>query len=533
MVLEPDQETSPNQSNQTKTQDNKKYIHKIHYKTPNKAFLQKRLFEPDAQEDLQSQFKSTKRINAFKTNAQGFKRTKKHTGFFSSESTETYVSSPEETSRKYKEYKKVKHALYNFRTGKPCSSSIVNSKFRNYIFSQKMNLFDDTHDEAKQHFNYSFFNPNKLEVVEIAALKNFLFLLLQNGLLYFLERKASGKYEKIFIGNVRRDEIIRAIHLNETNKTLVTISVMKSENYNRLYVRSTSMKSIENKSYKYENLFESENLTYPGFVEFDEANQVVITYSGPERIYKVWECKNYELLYTLRNKNIEEIKPSPGLLLILFNNENSRILPMKIKDIKTGETLMKIKQNLRISDYGEVVSLQLVEICKEKIILKQYGCPLEIIDVLKKKTTIVKLKNDLSQAPEDDSTSLVFLYNIERFLILDHKQNKISLYDYNGQRRKCFSISLNFHPKRCPLREVNANESNILVTPSKSHRFIFVFHTALSEVRIFDLLNEKMVAKIRSYEHVEELKGLTSLFYIEDSRQFICGGKNGRVSVWG
>lgn len=86
-------------------------------------------------------------------------------------------------------------------------------------------------------------------------------------------------------------------------------------------------------------LFESESLKWPGFVEFDDVNGKVLTYSAQDRyifichvliydhqlhldtnifrfcflgswasIYKVFDLKNYTMLYSISDKNVQEIK---------------------------------------------------------------------------------------------------------------------------------------------------------------------------------------------------------------------------------
>ena len=55
-------------------------------------------------------------------------------------------------------------------------------------------------------------------------------------------------------------------------------------------------------------LFENESLCWPGFVEFDDVNGKVLTYSAEDRSYKVWDLKAYTPLYTIVNDDINEIK---------------------------------------------------------------------------------------------------------------------------------------------------------------------------------------------------------------------------------
>ncbi|MED6135587.1 hypothetical protein PIB30_047910 [Stylosanthes scabra] len=65
-------------------------------------------------------------------------------------------------------------------------------------------------------------------------------------------------------------------------------------------------------------LFESAPLKWPGFVEFDDVNGKVLTYFAQDSIYKVFDLRNYRMLYSIFDKNVQEIKISPGIMLFIF-----------------------------------------------------------------------------------------------------------------------------------------------------------------------------------------------------------------------
>lgn len=52
-------------------------------------------------------------------------------------------------------------------------------------------------------------------------------------------------------------------------------------------------------------------------------------------MYKVFDLKNYALLYTLRADGITEIKISPGIMLLIFQRTASHV-PLKILNIEDG-----------------------------------------------------------------------------------------------------------------------------------------------------------------------------------------------------
>jgi hypothetical protein len=66
-------------------------------------------------------------------------------------------------------------------------------------------------------------------------------------------------------------------------------------------------------------LFTTELLKPPGFVEFDGVNQKVITFCARGRHYKVWSmAEPSKLLYAITYRNIEEVKVTPGIVIVVF-----------------------------------------------------------------------------------------------------------------------------------------------------------------------------------------------------------------------
>ena len=55
-------------------------------------------------------------------------------------------------------------------------------------------------------------------------------------------------------------------------------------------------------------MFRDEALSWPGFIEFDEINAKILTYSASKKEYKVWGLKNYDLCFCVKDTDIDEIK---------------------------------------------------------------------------------------------------------------------------------------------------------------------------------------------------------------------------------
>lgn len=119
--------------------------------------------------------------------------------------------------------------------------------------------------------------------------------------------------ERICFLNVCPDEVIRSLFYNKNNDSLITVSVYASENFCSLKCRSTKIEWVHSVSVhpnpplwclklilltwsfiyvlRYLRrgkpdagfpLFQSESLKWPGFVEFDDVNGKVLTYSAQD-----------------------------------------------------------------------------------------------------------------------------------------------------------------------------------------------------------------------------------------------------------
>jgi hypothetical protein len=146
--------------------------------------------------------------------------------------------------------------------------------------------------------------------------------------------------------NVVSDECVRSLFWNKSNRHLITVSVFKHDQFTALRCRSTPLSAIRaGKPELGSSLFTSEALQWPGFVEFDDVNKKVLTFSASSGLYKVWQLCTYTLLYQLSDRHIDEVKISPGIMLLIHSRDQRRV-PLKILNIETGEVLLNFTHEL-------------------------------------------------------------------------------------------------------------------------------------------------------------------------------------------
>ena len=148
--------------------------------------------------------------------------------------------------------------------------------------------------------------------------------------------------------NIQDDEVVRSLFYNKNNETLITVSVYATDNYSSLKCRSTPLEFIRRGKPQEGGmaLFEEESLQWPGFVEFDDVNGKVLTYNAHKHVYKVFDLKNYELLYDISDAAVSELKVSPGILLLIHDYEGKDHVPLKILSVEDGNVLKEFKHDL-------------------------------------------------------------------------------------------------------------------------------------------------------------------------------------------
>ncbi|RVW29771.1 hypothetical protein CK203_089351 [Vitis vinifera] len=197
----------------------------------------------------------------------------------------------------------------------------------------------DTHDPKGPYSPVLPFKRTK--VIEIVAARDIVFALAHSGVCAAFSRDNAGitqsllailnaeTNERICFLNVSPDEVIRSLFYNKNNDSLITVSVYASDSFSSLKCRSTRIEYIRRgKPEEGFALFESESLKWPGFVEFDDVNGKVLTYSAQDSIYKVFDLKNYVMLYSISDENVQEIK----IRCLIYTGLNARLYSEKLEN---------------------------------------------------------------------------------------------------------------------------------------------------------------------------------------------------------
>ncbi|KAJ4762044.1 Transducin/WD40 repeat-like superfamily protein [Rhynchospora pubera] len=372
-----------------------------------------------------------------------------------------------------------------------------------------------------------------------------IFALAQSGLCAAFSRTTN---QHICFLNLSPDEIIRSLFYNKNDDSLITVSVYASDHFSFLKCRTTPIEYIRrNQLDAGIPLFETEPLKWPGFVEFDDVNGKVLTYSAQDSIYKVFDLKNYNFLYQISDKNVQEIKISPGTMLLIFERTPSHV-PLQILSIEDGSVLKTFNHLLHKNK-----KVDFIEQFNEKLLVKQENENLQILDVRSLELTEVSSTDFLTPS------AFIFLY--EKNLFLTFRNRTVAVWNFRGELVTSFEDHLLWHPDCSSNNIYITSEQDLIISYCKAHD---PSHPPLpspspsgdasvGSINMSNIITGKCIAKIsacdpelqirptgrgetgrssiRSTVH-EALEDVTALFYDEDKNEIYTGNKYGLVHVW-
>ena len=339
-------------------------------------------------------------------------------------------------------------------------------------------------------------------------------------------RAAAVTHERLCFVNQSPDEVIRSLFYNKLNESLVTVSVFREDNFSSLKCRSTRLEYMRRaKPDGGYPLFESESLCWPGFVEFDDVNGKVLTYSAQDKAYKIWDLHNYRPLYTIEDADIHEIKISPGIMLVIYHKKpDQNSIPLFIRSIETGEILKKFSHILKVK------KIDFIEQFNEKLLIKQEHEDLQIIDV--RSGDVIRVPEQRFQTP----SAFIFLY--ENQLFLTFRENTVTVWNLSGDKITSFEDHELWHP--------DCITNSIYITAKQDIIVSFCRDKSTTEhglssikgaVNISSIFTGKCVAKIAAADseeprHAKALERVSAVFYNEEHNEIYTGNEKGHLAIW-
>nr|XP_043636556.1 uncharacterized protein LOC122607607 [Erigeron canadensis] len=412
------------------------------------------------------------------------------------------------------------------------SVSITNSAHR---FSNiRLKKQYDTHDPKGHSLSLLPFLMKRARVIEIVAARGIVFALVSTGVCAAFSRDTN---KRICFLNIFPDEVIRSLFYNKNSDSLITVSVYASDNFSSLKCRSTRIEYIQRGQPDAGfPLFESESLKWPGFVEFDDVNGKVLTYSAQDSIYKVFDLKNYTLLYSIADKEVDEIKISPGIMLLILSRAQGHV-PLKILSIEDGTVLKDFSHLLHRNK-----KVDFIEQFNEKLLVKQDNENLQILDV--RNAEVKEVSKNEFMTP----SAFIFLYDNQLFLTF--RDRVVSVWNFRGELVTSFEDHELYHAD-CNTNNIYiTSDQDLIISFCKSRTDDQRTETKAGSINISSIWSGKCVAKINSSNATltesenerqkiiggniitEALEDITALYYDEERNEIYTGNGHGLVHVW-
>jgi hypothetical protein len=298
------------------------------------------------------------------------------------------------------------------------------------------------------------------------------------------------------------------------------VSVFRKDHFSSLHCRSTPLAHIRRgRLDSAVRIFESESLRWPGFVEFDDVNGKVLTFSAEDKNYKVWDLNTYEHLYTIKDDCIQEIKISPGIMLLIHHRHESHV-PLRIVDIETGFILKECNHLLHRNR-----KIDFIEQFNEKLLVKQEHENLQIVDV--RTADVISVPRTHFHTP----SAFIFLY--ENQLFLTFRQRQVSVWNFKGELVTTFEDHTLWYS--------DSHTNSIYIT---QHQDLIMSYCQLDNecdhgsINVSWISNGKLLARIScmpsrdDQDHRRALEEVTALYYNEDRNEIYSGNRQGNVHVW-
>ncbi|KAK1399728.1 putative pterin-4-alpha-carbinolamine dehydratase-like [Heracleum sosnowskyi] len=387
------------------------------------------------------------------------------------------------------------------------------------------------------------FLQRRSKVIQIVSARGIVFSLVQSGVCAAFSRDTN---QRICFLNLSSDEVIQSLYYNKYSDSVITVSVLGSDYFSSLNCRTTRIEYIQRGQPDAGFLlFGSESLKRPGFVEFDDLNAKLLTFSAQDCIYKVFDLRNYTMLYSISDKDVQEIKTSPRLMMLIYTEAGSYI-PLKILSIEDGSVLKSFNYHL----FGRR-KVDFIEQFNDKLLVKQENENLRILDV--RTSQMIEISRTEYLTP----SAFVFLY--ESHLFLTFRDRTVDVRNFRGELVTSFEDHLPWHPDSNLSNIYITSDQDLIISYFKPHFEGRAAQNAGS-INISNILTGKCLAKISAgntrllkeckcsgrqcnlskacrptdiRSTVEDaLKGITAIFYDEERSEIYTGKANGLLHVW-
>lgn len=273
-------------------------------------------------------------------------------------------------------------------------------------------------------------DPNEafeaINTSEMCFYKDLLLILKEDGAIYVINTIIQRVYPILSYSVKYSDKLAKSISLNKLNNTMLIVYLTKESSTAQLkcaVVELNQLRDIissnEYSDLEYNNIFLTENLSSPAFVEFDDNNSKIITRNSLGS-YKIWNMKDYKLIFELTDRRIEEIRSADGILLTIKTVETNDKLLLSLYNIDNGKVLCNY-----VLDLLPGIELEILEIFDKTLLTKQANSQAVLVNLIKLEYHFIKTEN------LDDKSLFMYVNKSEIFITLN--KNSLIFFNLKGE----------------------------------------------------------------------------------------------------
>jgi len=315
--------------------------------------------------------------------------------------------------------------------------------------------------------------------------------------------------------NITPDEVVRAAYYLKPLASVVTVSVFRGDLFSALHCRMVLLADVaDGKPERGQPLFEKELLRRPGFVELDCSSLTALTFSSNTHEFKLWELRSMQLLWSLRDANVHEMKLGAGGVVLAMHAREGHSLRVELRATVSGELLHSLQLPLHRGRRVEIA-----ELAGDRLLLKEEGEALQLLDLR---------DGSVATAPHADFAPPVNVVALpDQHAFLAARDRQLAVWNLRGQLLTCFPHLTLYH-------YYAQHAQTVIINASQDAVAAYCRDSQLKPVIVIaDLITGRSLARIASHDErsCAALDEVTALQWGDAT--FFSGNAFGLVSVWG
>lgn len=361
--------------------------------------------------------------------------------------------------------------------------------------------------------------------------------------------------DRSFVGflNQLNQEVVKSVFINEFDNSsddkndckIIKAVCLKEDNFSRVRCFSTSIKKMTVS----EEIFGDEDISYPGFVEFDSINGRGIVLNR-NLIYSIYSLNDFSLEKRINDSNVRDVKFVPELLIVTKAPNEEECLNLYNYSNSSSDTQRGSEEDdISTSDDSEMSHAQIDKSLYEFILLELHSfdgkmCTLQIklfkgkeiqfIDCLGSNIVIKQAGynarvydagtqgfKEIPSTSQLKITDFLFLYKARKFFI--HRNGVFDVYSFSGE----FVFSITSSSSKRSLDPYPA-------AVSRSQEFLAACsHVGFDQwVHIFSLKDGSLYFTKKIPPRQSNGYKITAIAFDEKSCSLIIGDEGGRITFY-